>query len=105
MKLSSERQMRMPGGARSRPLMTVEPVVVTPETDSNTASVSDMSSDEIAKGTAPAIAMVSHNRLTSRKPKRGLTGGGVPRVANATAMAAPPTTSVEKAKTCQSGWP
>ena len=65
----------MPGGATSSPVMTVDPVVVMPDTDSKIASVKPMSSDDTMKGTAPASAIVSHSRLTSRKPKRVLAWG------------------------------
>ena len=36
---SRARHSRMPGGAESRPVITVEPVVVTPDMDSKKASV------------------------------------------------------------------
>ena len=45
-----ERQSRMPGGAVSRPVMTVEPVVVMPETASKNASVKLMFSPASVRG-------------------------------------------------------
>ena len=49
---SSARHIRMPGGALSRPTMTVEPVVVRPDMASNTASVKLSCRSEKANGKA-----------------------------------------------------
>ena len=65
-----ERHKRRPGGRWSRPEITVEPVVVMPDMDSKKASARLICSDDSTKGTAPATAKVSHNRLTCRKAKR-----------------------------------
>ena len=105
MKQSSERQSRRPGGALSSPLTTVAPVAVMPDTDSKKASTGLIPIDAIMKGTAPAMASVIHNRLTSRKPNRLLAVGGRPWVASVTASARPPSIRAEKAKACQSGLP
>ena len=74
MNLSGEHLMRMPGGVLSKLLMTVEPVVVTPDTDSKKTSVMPRCSDDVMNCTAPAIASVIQKKLTRKKPKQLLDG-------------------------------
>ena len=51
--------------------MTVAPVVVKPERDSNTASVIDNSNaGENKKGKQPAVPNTAQKRVTTRKPSR-----------------------------------
>ena len=54
---------------------------------------------------APATAMVAQSRLTIRKAKREVAGGGLPCVARATASDSPPVKKAESAKTRQSLFP
>ncbi len=58
-------------GSSSRPTSTVAPVVVNPETASNTASVNVRSGlSEISSGTAPARPSTIQNIETIKKPSR-----------------------------------
>ncbi len=82
--------------------MTVLPVVVSAETDSKMASARSSSSEEASSGTAPTITVVSHSRLTTKKPKRDDSAGARPCVASATASPRPPVNRAEKPNTCQS---
>ena len=56
-------------GKLSSPEITVAPVVVRPDRDSNTASVIDKSSaEENTKGKQPAIPSTAQNKVTIKKP-------------------------------------
>ena len=53
------------------PSMTVAPVVVSPETDSNTASVTDMSGLLASRsGTLPQSPSATQNMTTTMNPSR-----------------------------------
>ena len=51
--LSMPRHRLIPGGSASSPTITVDPVVVVPDTASNTASVNDKSGGPSMNGNAP----------------------------------------------------
>jgi len=58
-------------GSRSMPVRTVAPVVVSPEMDSNRASMGRMSScGERISGSAPKEPSTVQNSTTTRKPSR-----------------------------------
>ena len=101
----SARHRRMPGGAESSPLITVEPVVVMPDMASKKASVKLRPRSEKAKGREAKAANTTQLAVVSTKAWRivSLT----PRV-RLVSTRAPPTNRVsaaESANTCQSGWP
>ena len=62
------RHRMIPRGVESSPDITVDPVVVIPDIDSNNASTGD--SVVRYSGTAPASAAVTHTEDVSRKPCR-----------------------------------
>ena len=64
------RHKRMPGGATSRPTITVAPVVVMPDTDSNTASARVRLSSENASGSAAKNPTTIHTEVVRRKAWR-----------------------------------
>ena len=55
--------------------ITVEPVVVKPEVDSNKASVKLNSTLEFKRGMAQSIGSKNHSKLTTKIPNRGVTFG------------------------------
>ena len=89
----------------SRPVRTVEPVVVIAETDSKRAWANVMSRSEKYSGTAPATEKTAHKTLTSRKPIRLVNAGGGPRVAMAAVIDSPPTIAAQRVKRDQSSEP
>src|SRR5690606_13619358 len=99
---SKERQSRIPGGIASSPTRTVEPVLVTAETDSKNASGIWSSREEASRGTVPTTQAVNHRRFTRRKPKRVEKTGAGPCVASAIPAASPPLKKPEIANTRQS---
>ena len=64
------RHRRIPGGATSRPTITVAPVVVMPDTDSNTASAVVSLSSENASGSAANKPTTTHTEVVRRKAWR-----------------------------------
>ena len=64
------RHRRMPGGATSSPMITVAPVVVMPDTASNTASARVSSSSENASGRAANNPTTIHTEVVRRKAWR-----------------------------------
>ncbi len=66
-----QRQTLIEVGSASRPVSTVEPVVVRPDTASKYASVKLRSGKYTISGSAPKAGNTVHTRLTSRKPSRG----------------------------------
>ena len=101
----SDRQRRSPGGASSRPTITVAPVVVMAETDSNSAWAKSSFIDDSQSGIAPTTENTAHSILTRTKPNFLEKGGGPMRVAMKVASERPPTMNAEAAKICQSEWP
>jgi len=101
----SERQSNSPRGAASSPTITVAPVVVSPETVSNTASVTDRWTLPSWKGREPNQATAAQVSEVNRKPVRRSIGGRGPRVASRTAMPTNTVVSAAPAKPSQSGWP
>ncbi|MNL50641.1 hypothetical protein D3C87_1736730 [compost metagenome] len=85
--------------------MTVDPVVVMAETDSNRACAKSSFSEDSHSGIAPTTENTAQRRLTSRNPNFFENGGGPIRVAMNVAADRPPTKKAETAKICQSGWP
>ena len=69
---SACRQRLIDGGRLSRPLSTVEPVVVSPDTASKYASVKLRPGRAISSGTAADPDIRTQESVTSRKPSRGL---------------------------------
>ena len=68
---SRARQRRMPGAMLSRPVSTVDPVVVMPETASNMASVTSRSiSESSSRGRAAKALSTTQLRTAIRKDWR-----------------------------------
>ena len=67
-------------------MMTVAPVVVSPETDSNTASASGRSGSGLSSsGTLPVAPSASQNATTITKPSRSLSSPRARRAGNQSA--------------------
>ena len=99
-------QSRMPGGALSRPTITVEPVVVIPDIDSKNASATLISNSENANGSAPTPATATQLIVVSKKAWRKFRlAREVDRVASINDTPTNKETAAEPAKTCQSGLP
>ena len=77
------------GGSASRPLSTVEPVVVSPDMASKNAPVKDSPGMLSSRGSAAAAGSNSHPSVTSRKPSRGLSSRRKRCVAPASRMPQP----------------
>ena len=76
--------------------MTVAPVVVRPETDSNTASASGRSGLSLrSSGMLPVRPSASQNPTTMTKPSRSLRSPRERRTGNHSAAPAPTTSSME----------
>ena len=75
--LSMPRHRLIPGGRSSSPTITVDPVVVMPETASNTASVNDSPGGPSMKGSAPntdsdtQMPTVSTKACRASSPRNG----------------------------------
>lgn len=99
------RQSKMPGGAWSSPVMTVEPVVVMPDTASKTESVRLIFRSDIRKGRAAKAARTIQLAPVRRNAWRTVISKLKPVLVT---MSAPPKNSVniaQKKKTFQSGFP
>ena len=68
---SAWRQKLSDGGRASRPISTVEPVVVSPDMASKNAAVKVRSGSVSSSGSAAAADSSSQPSVTSRKPSRG----------------------------------
>jgi hypothetical protein len=99
------RHSRMPGGAMSRPTMTVDPVVVTPDIASKKASAKLRPSSEKANGRAPKSATTAQAEVVIRKAWRMLKPRQPERVVKTMETPTKSVTAAEAVKTCQSGWP
>ena len=63
----------MEAGSESSPEITVAPVVVSPDRDSNTASVRDrLRAPDSRNGRQPTLPSTAQNRVTTRKPSLAL---------------------------------
>ena len=61
------RHSKIPGGAESSPIITVEPVVVIPDMDSKNASETLRFNSQKAKGRAPTVATATQLMLVNIK--------------------------------------
>ena len=76
--------------------MTVAPVVVRPETDSNTASASGRSGWSLrSSGMLPVTPSANQNATTMTKPSRSLRSPRTRRTGNQSAAPAPATSSID----------
>ena len=100
---SMPRHSRMPCGIRSRPTITVEPVVVRPETVSNTASATLSPRCEKTKGSAPTPEMMNQLNEVSRKPCRISSLMREPVVTASNSMPMKSDVAAARVKLCQSG--
>ena len=97
------RQTRIPGGAVSRPMITVEPVVVIPDIASNTASVTLRSSSEKRNGRAAKSVSVSQLSAVITNAWRRLRRNRSLRQLSTKAKPTNIVMAEAVAKTCQSG--
>jgi hypothetical protein len=100
------RQRRIPGGAVSSPMITVEPVVVIPEVASKIASATLRSSSENANGRALKPHVTAQTMVTRRKACLPLSSS-TPRTRFMSRRLTPANSVTLPAarKTCQSAWP
>ena len=106
---SNARQRSRPGGARSRSEMTVAPVVVMPETASNTASGRlplTLPKSDRKNGAALTVATLNHVRGVSRKAWRTVRPARrAPRLETVAAAPMTAATPADQANAVQSAFP
>ena len=99
------RHSNNPGGAESKPVITVAPVVVIPDIASKNASVNDNRKSEIMNGRQANAGSTTQDNVVSKKAWRRVNVTSPVRVVMTVAAPINRVKAAETAKAAQSGFP